>query len=173
MKCYQCGTCTADCTSASVDERGEFNPRRMMLDYFENGELSELCWLCASCFKCYRCPKGVKPYEVLAEMRAEYIRQGKVPAYVKAFVETVRDYGELDETAFFMKLMKAGKMMDMSIVISTLKNSIRNGGLSKAISLPKKSRCAKEVSIIFSVVEGVGSVSERKVERPAVAGVPA
>ncbi len=167
MKCYQCGTCTADCTSASVDERGYFNPRRIMLDYFESGKLSELCWLCASCFKCYRCPRDVKPYEVLAEMRAEYIRQGKVPAYVKAFVETVRSYGELDETAFFMKLLKSGKMMDLSIVLSTIKNS----GI-KAFSLPKKSRCAREVSLIFSVVEGVKPVEER-VEKPVAAGVPA
>ncbi len=176
MKCYQCGTCTADCTYANMDESGNFNPRKMILEYFEEGKLSELCWLCAECFKCYRCPRDVKPYAVLAEMRAEFIRMGKVPAYVKAFVETVKNYGELDETVFFLKLMKSGNMMDMSIVISSLKNTIKNRGLSKAVALPKKSPCAKEVSKIFSIIEGKSNVelkAEDKSRSIAAAGVPA
>ncbi|GEM_PF-1820412 len=173
MKCYQCGTCTADCTSANVNDG--FNPRRMMLEYLEEGKLSELCWLCASCFKCYRCPKNVKPYEVMAEMRAEYIKMGKVPAYVKAFVETVKDYGELDETAFFIKLAKAGMIMDVSVILST----VRKRGV-KAFALPKKSGCAKEVSKIFAVIERSfkdslrdESRDEEGVKRPLVSGVPA
>ncbi|RUM35203.1 MAG: hypothetical protein DSY33_00085 [Archaeoglobus sp.] len=181
MKCYQCGTCTADCTYASVDDSGRFNPRRMVLDYFEKGKISELCWLCATCFKCYRCPKDVKPYEVLAEMRAEHIRKGKIPAHVKAFVETVRSYGELDEAVFFLKLMKSGKMMDFSIVVSSLKNSIKNGGLSKTISIPKKSPCAEEVSKIFSIIEGsklkveksINVKVEKESENTITEGVPA
>ncbi len=174
MKCYQCGTCTADCTYANMDE--SFNPRKMILEYFEEGKLSELCWLCATCFKCYRCPRDVKPYAVLAEMRAEFIRMGKAPAYVKAFVETVKNYGELDETVFFLKLMKSGNMMDMSIVISSLKNTVKNRGLSKAVALPKKSPCAKEVSKIFSIIEGKSNVelkAEDKSRSIAAAGVPA
>jgi len=175
MKCYQCGTCTADCTAASLDEEGKFNPRRMVLEYYERGKVSELSWLCANCYKCYRCPKGVKPYEVLAEMREEMIRNGKVPAFVKAFVETVRAYGELDETAFFLRLMRSGRMMDSSIVISTIKATLRKegiAGIGKTISLPKKSRCAKEVSIIFSVVEGARARGESRVV-PVAQGVPA
>ncbi len=166
MKCYQCGTCTADCTSANIDSK--FNPRKIMLEYLEEGKFSEFCWLCASCFKCYRCPREVKPYEILSEMRSKLIEQGKIPAYVKAFVETVKDYGELDETAFFIKLAKSGMFMDTSVIISTLKKR----GI-KAINIPRKSECAKEISRIFLIVEGAEKVkSVDSVKKAVISGVP-
>ncbi|WP_052302969.1 4Fe-4S dicluster domain-containing protein [Archaeoglobus veneficus] len=134
--CYQCGTCTADCP---VARHAEFNPRKLMLE--PDGKLS---WLCATCFKCYRCPKDVKPYEVLAEFRSRDVKEGSYPAYVRAFVDVVKNYGELDEAALFMRLLRSGKIMDISLILAALR--------MRRVSLPVKSECASEVRRIFEVV---------------------
>jgi len=137
--CYQCGMCTADCPVAGF---GEFNPRKLILKPDE-----ELIWLCATCFKCYRCPKDVKPYEKFSELRSSSIKAGRSPAYVQAFVDVVREYGELNEAALFVRLLKAGELMDISFIFSALK--------SGRLSLPSKAECADEIKRIFEVIEDV------------------
>ncbi|MFH1477014.1 MAG: 4Fe-4S dicluster domain-containing protein [Verrucomicrobiota bacterium] len=81
--CYACGTCTAVCPVASVNN--DFNPRKIirqvLLGMRREVLASPMLWQCIQCYACYaKCPQNVKFRDVIKALRAMAVKEG----YVKA-----------------------------------------------------------------------------------------
>lgn len=81
--CYACGTCTAACPMASVND--EFNPRKIirqvLLGMRREVLSSPQLWQCIQCYACYaKCPQNVKFRDVIKALRAMAVKEG----YAKA-----------------------------------------------------------------------------------------
>ena len=87
VRCFQCGSCTADCPSAGIEP---FNVRRIVraaiLGVDELSKDSEDIWSCTTCFLCMeRCPQDAKPTEVIVALRRLYSKEhGLLPGTRKA-----------------------------------------------------------------------------------------
>lgn len=80
--CFTCGTCTASCPVAEVNE--EYDPRKIIrmsiLGMKDEVLSSDVLWMCSRCYTCYAlCPQGVKFTDVLGVLRDMAIKQGYVP----------------------------------------------------------------------------------------------
>ena len=113
LRCFACGTCTAGCPVAEIDER--YNPRRiirMVLMGFKDEVLrSEFIWLCAGCYTCQeRCPQGVRVAEVMRTLRNMAVEAGIVHPAFKAQAELIRGMGRIYEIEDFdnKKRVRAG-----------------------------------------------------------------
>lgn len=81
--CYACGTCTAACPVAGVND--DFNPRKIirqvLLGMRREVLSSPMLWQCLQCYACYaKCPQNVKFRDVMKALRAMAVKEG----YVKA-----------------------------------------------------------------------------------------
>ena len=81
-RCFTCGTCTASCPVAEVNE--EYDPRKIirmsLLGMKQEVLSSDILWMCSRCYTCYAlCPQGVKFTDVLEILRDMAINQGYVP----------------------------------------------------------------------------------------------
>ena len=83
--CYACGTCTAACPVAFVND--QFNPRRIIRQVLMGMRRevlsSPVLWQCLQCYACYaKCPQNVKFRDVIKALRAMAVKEGHVPAEV-------------------------------------------------------------------------------------------
>ncbi len=81
-RCFSCGTCTATCPVAEVNE--EYDPRkiiRMAILGMRKEVLSlNIIWMCVRCYKCYaRCPQNVKFADVMEVLREMAVQEGHAP----------------------------------------------------------------------------------------------
>jgi len=81
--CFACGTCTAVCPVAGVND--DFNPRKIirqvLLGMRREVLSSPMLWQCIQCYACYaKCPQNVKFRDVIKALRAMAVKEG----YVKA-----------------------------------------------------------------------------------------
>jgi len=79
--CFACGTCTASCPAAEVDD--EYNPRRIirqvLLGMREEVLASPVIWRCVLCYACYAtCPQNVKFRDVMRALREIAVKDGYV-----------------------------------------------------------------------------------------------
>jgi Fe-S oxidoreductase len=80
--CYQCGTCTGGCP---VARKSKLNIRRLVSEFLFKKNLDHLkekleLWDCTTCKTCsVRCPMGVKPMDLIIEMRSLLIEEGDIP----------------------------------------------------------------------------------------------
>ena len=86
-KCFQCGTCTATCNVAYAQQNGNSFPRKQMLwtqwGLRDRVLLDPGIWGCHQCQDCSAtCPRGAKPGDVLAAVRALAIEQFSVPSFM-------------------------------------------------------------------------------------------
>jgi heterodisulfide reductase subunit C len=103
MRCYQCGTCTADCPIAK--RVPEFRPRQIarLVMYGQRERLMEgdLLYLCAGCYTCYdHCPQQVHVSEIVSALRKISLDEGHLLPAFKALMEAVAEMGyiyEIDE----------------------------------------------------------------------------
>jgi heterodisulfide reductase subunit C len=91
--CFSCGTCTATCPVAEIDE--DYNPRRIirqaLLGMRQQVLSSRSIWLCAQCFACsVRCPQGVNFRDIIGVLRQMAVKEGYAPP------ETVKDIKQID-----------------------------------------------------------------------------
>lgn len=96
--CYTCGTCTASCPIAAVNET--FNPRRiirLVLYGFKNEIFkSDFIWLCSSCYACQeRCPQGVSITELMTVLKNMAFKEGHAPSGIRAQNELIKGEGRI------------------------------------------------------------------------------
>ena len=89
--CVQCGKCTGSCP---VSLKSDLQIRRLVYDAIKGGDnfVSERkgIWECTTCGNCeLRCPKSTKPVDFISELRSFVIEKGKVPATLRAALESV------------------------------------------------------------------------------------
>jgi len=99
--CFACGTCTAGCPVAGVDD--EFNPRKIirqvLLGMRKEVLSSPVIWRCVQCYSCSaKCPQNVKFRDVMKALREMAVKEG----YVKS--EMLQEVEQLDE--FSQKLRR-------------------------------------------------------------------
>jgi heterodisulfide reductase subunit C len=87
--CFACGSCTAACPIADVDDR--YDPRKIihqvLLGMKEQVLRDPVLWHCYLCYTCYaRCPQGVKFTNVMEAIRRIGLREGLIPAATAAAV---------------------------------------------------------------------------------------
>ena len=81
-RCFFCGTCTASCPVAEVNEK--YDPRKIIhmsiLGMREEVLSSDVLWMCSRCYTCYaKCPQNVKFCDVMVVLREMAVAEGYVP----------------------------------------------------------------------------------------------
>jgi len=82
MRCFTCGTCTASCPVAEVNDA--YDPRkiiRMSILGMRDAVLSsDILWMCSRCYTCHAlCPQNVKFTDVISILRDMAVKEGYVP----------------------------------------------------------------------------------------------
>jgi len=72
LKCYQCGTCIADCPTGIAEE--PLSIKRLIylckLGLADRLIEDESPWMCVTCAACEeRCPRGAEPFEIVLAIR--------------------------------------------------------------------------------------------------------
>ena len=96
--CFACGTCTASCPVAAVNET--FNPRRIirLVLYGFKDEIfkSDFIWLCSSCYACQeRCPQGVSITELMTVLKNMAFKAGHAPSGIRAQNDLIKGQGRI------------------------------------------------------------------------------
>ncbi|HJO93499.1 MAG TPA: 4Fe-4S dicluster domain-containing protein [Victivallales bacterium] len=95
--CFTCGTCTACCPVAEVDD--EFNPRKIIrqiiLGMRQEILSSSVIWRCVQCYSCTaKCPQNVKFREILRALREIAVKEGFVNPNL---INEVEEIGRLSQ----------------------------------------------------------------------------
>lgn len=117
--CINCAVCFSDCDARRNDEqflgpmaaakvyRFVADPRDAATDERLRMADDNNVWSCMFAYQCAWCPKGVEPQEAINILRKRIMaRQGydnRASHHVRAFVESAKKYGRLDERTLPMK----------------------------------------------------------------------
>ncbi len=82
VHCFSCGTCTATCPVAEVNE--DYDPRKIIrmaiLGMRKQVLSSDIIWMCARCYTCYaRCPQKVNFADIMEVLREMAVKEGYAP----------------------------------------------------------------------------------------------
>jgi len=94
-RCFSCGTCTASCPVAEVNE--QYDPRKIIhmaiLGMRKEVLSSDLLWMCSRCYTCYaRCPQDVKFSDVMVVLREMAVAEGFVPPERLAAIQELDNF---------------------------------------------------------------------------------
>ena len=95
--CYQCGTCTASCTSGRFTAfRTRKLIRRAQLGLKDQILPSEDLWMCTTCYTCYeRCPRGVEIPDIIFLLRNLAVQAGYMGEAHKKIAELLVKTGHM------------------------------------------------------------------------------
>ncbi len=96
LRCIQCGKCTGGCpvsTTSGLNVRRLLNDALLQPNLIFSPEGSEL-WQCTTCLTCSsRCPKGIKPLDVIIQIRGQLIESGRIQPTMRDALESVFLHG--------------------------------------------------------------------------------
>jgi Fe-S oxidoreductase len=96
LRCVQCGKCTGGCpvsVISSLNVRKILNQTLMQPSLTFHSEKSEL-WQCTTCMTCsLRCPKGIKPLDVIVQVRGQLIESGRIQSTMRDALESIFLHG--------------------------------------------------------------------------------
>lgn len=105
--CYQCGKCTGGCPVAA---EAQVSPSQVIhlvqLGLKDAALRAPMIWSCAGCYTCTsRCPIDIDLSRVMDALRGITLKENYEPAdgnttmqaFVKAFLDSVREFGRLSE----------------------------------------------------------------------------
>ncbi len=95
--CFACGTCTAGCPVAGVDD--EFNPRKIirqvLLGMRKEVLSSPVIWRCVQCYSCSaKCPQNVKFRDVMKALREMAVKEGYIKPELLVEVERLDEFSQ-------------------------------------------------------------------------------
>ena len=106
--CFACGTCTAGCPVAEVDD--DFDPRqiirKVLLGMRKDVLSSPTIWKCVQCYSCTaKCPQNVKFREVIRALRQMAVAEG----YAQA--DMIEEMDKLGQFAQGIRRDMVGKLL--------------------------------------------------------------
>ncbi len=115
MECYQCGKCSSGCPIVELTDVMPHDFWRMVQLGMEDQLFqSHHLWLCVSCETCTtRCPNQLALPKVIDFLRQRATASGvtpsepSIPAFHKAFMDTVERHGRLHELSMIRKYKMA------------------------------------------------------------------
>lgn len=95
FNCIQCGKCAASCP---MGFKTILNPRKLVYHSLVAGELDpqahQEVWDCTTCFTCsIRCPKEVDPANMVIQLRALLVEDGRIPGTLTTALKSVFERG--------------------------------------------------------------------------------
>jgi len=124
QNCYQCGKCTAGCPVAEyMDVMPSQLMRLIQINALERAQQARAIWQCVSCQTCStRCPQSVDIAGAIDILREMSIVAGnyasdlhRVVAFQKAFLDSVRRHGRLNEVELIRLFKTAAFLKDFNI----------------------------------------------------------
>ncbi len=96
LRCVQCGKCTGGCpvsTNTPLNVRELLNQTLFQPSLTFRPEETEL-WQCTTCMTCsLRCPKGIKPLDVIVQIRGQLIESGRIQPTMRDALESTFLHG--------------------------------------------------------------------------------
>lgn len=96
LRCVQCGKCTGGCPVSIISS---LNIRRLLNEVVIQPTLSispeqSVLWQCTACSTCSdRCPKGIKPLDVIIQIRGQLIESGRIQPTMRDALESIFLHG--------------------------------------------------------------------------------
>jgi heterodisulfide reductase subunit C len=117
-RCFTCGTCTAACPVAEVNE--DYDPRKIIrmaiLGMRKEVLSSDIIWMCQRCYVCYaRCPQNVKFADVMSILRDMAVKEGYAPKDRLAKMDDLDRFVQDLRCNMVTYLLKPGKKQDEKI----------------------------------------------------------
>lgn len=91
-KCMHCGICSAGCPSG---RHTNLNIRRLLRKTLKSRDIpDEQLWMCTTCYNCQeRCPRAIKIVDILLDIRALSVREGRIMPEHRVVCEMLLQYG--------------------------------------------------------------------------------
>ena len=125
--CMQCGTCSATCPNVQAMASPPRRLWRLLLMGFTDEVLADgSFYLCSSCYACtLRCPRGLPLTDAMAALRRLASRRypetaGHNPTFYETFMQNVRTYGRVQETALMTRYFLAMKSPTLPLEFTPL-----------------------------------------------------
>ena len=147
LKCFQCGTCVADCPAATAEIPLRIKKLIHMIHLGLRDELLEedSVWMCVTCTACEeRCPRGVKPFEVCLAIRRWQAKED--PTYIPPALGEIFKTGHTQNVANVPELRKSLGLEEVPPTVAKFPELLK-----KFQEMLKCSKIVQEYGFMFGV----------------------
>ncbi len=146
LKCYQCGTCIADCPTGISES--PLNVKKLIhickLGLREVLLEDESPWMCVTCGGCEeRCPRGAEPFEIILAIRRWQCKEDET--YVPLVLGEIYERGHTQNVAGNPELRKELGLPEIPTVAGNREM------LEKFRELLRNTEVVKKYSYIFGI----------------------
>ena len=133
--CYQCGKCTNGCpVTFAMDYHPHQVIRLIQIGLKDEIKGARTIWVCASCETCFtRCPNEIKIADLMDYLKGWVLREGEKPveravaAFHRSFLNNIKKFGRIHETALMRDYMLRGAIAEKKIDPRALLKNIKLG----------------------------------------------